>query len=181
MTPDPDQVKAEAVRRLRQALVTTSDIASALRWSWYRNPVFSTALFTESVRQWFGAGCDVRALTRFVGRARAVLSEEASGFPSREAEALLRAALGEVGLLDAVDPGQFSYPELAIVLLGQLFREWQPTPEQVNRLFDRVALVARGTTPALQPLEEDWFAAGMPDSPFAVPLDEGRADYRPEG
>jgi hypothetical protein len=45
------------------------------------------------------------------------------GFPAREAEALIRAALGEKFLLESVHPDDFSYPEIEISVLAGLFQE----------------------------------------------------------
>jgi hypothetical protein len=103
--------------------------------------------------------------------------------PSREAEALIRACLGEVELLDAVQPSEFSYPEIGIAIVSRLYDEWQPSLPQIYDIFQQTedALqVALRHIPELVPGEEDWFAAGMPTSPFAAflgdltrPADEG--------
>lgn len=47
----------------------------------------------------------------------------------------IRATLGEVALLEEVDPGQFSYPEIGIAILGRLFAEWEPSDADVESLF----------------------------------------------
>jgi hypothetical protein len=165
-----ETIKADAVVALRTALVTGEGIGQAVRWCWYRNPMFAAALFTETVRARFPADCDVRELTRFIVRHWAVGSPAAAGFPAREAEALLRGTLGEVALLDEVHPGRFSYPELGSALLGALLGEWRPGSAEVYDLFGR----AEGTlqagqelSPGLGPAEEDWFSVGMHESPLA--------------
>jgi hypothetical protein len=170
---DFEAVRAEAVSALAAALARQEGAGAALRWCWYRNPVFAAVLFTQAVQWWFGAGCDVRVVTRFVGRVRASRPAEPLSFPSREAEALIRAGLGEVALLEAVDPERISYPEIGIAVLEGLFAEWQPGPDQVARLFSQVEAVmqaARELSPGLDAAQEDWFAAGMHDSPLAALL-----------
>lgn len=98
-------------------------VADALRGCWYRSPVFAATLFTESVRLRFGKGCDVRVITRFVSRIGSAHPVGGLGFPSREAEALIRGCLGEPAMFAEVHPGQFSYPEIGIAVLARLFEE----------------------------------------------------------
>jgi len=170
--PDREQVKAEAVAAFRRALVNGERVGDALRACWYRNPAFSSALMEQALRLRFGPGCDVRLITTFVARIRASRGGPTGGFPSREAEAIIRAYLGEVAFFDAVDPGQVNYVELAITILGRLFLEWAPGTAEVDDLFERAATVRRemdGVSPLVAQREEDWFEAGMPESPFAAP------------
>jgi hypothetical protein len=167
-----EQVKAEAAAGLRVALLSIHSVGDAVRACWYRNPSFASALMVESLRLRFGEGCDVRLITAFVARIRAAQGGPPGAFPSREAEALIRAYLGELALLDAVDPATFSYPDLGIAVLDRLFEEWQPTAAEVSDLFDRTAAVQHQMTvllPELELAEEGWFAAGLPDSPLAAP------------
>lgn len=130
----------------------------------------------ESVRLRFGPGCDVRLITGFVARVRTSRGGPMGAFPSREVEAVIRAHLGELALLDAVDPARFSYPELGIAVLDGLFEEWRPSSVEVDDLFGRAEQVRRDMTegsPLVAQAEERWYAAGMPDSPFAGPADSG--------
>jgi hypothetical protein len=141
---DPDEVKAEAVSSLRGALISRSGVAKALRWCWYRNPVFprrcSPNLCGDGSAKDATCGCSLA-----LWRGPEPCSRKEVLFPSREAEALLRFALGEVALLDAVDPDLLSYPEIAIVVLDQIFREWQPDQGHVEHLLEWVAVVARAS------------------------------------
>ena len=165
-----ETIKADALVVLRTALVTGEDTSKAVRWCWYRNPVFSVALFIETVRTRFPPDVDVRELTRFIVRHWAVGSPAAAGFPAREAEAVMRGALGEAAFFDEVHPGSFSYPEIGIALLGALFGEWRPGPAEIDDLFGRAESVLQAgqeLAPGLGPGEEEWFAAGMHESPFA--------------
>jgi hypothetical protein len=99
--------------------------------------MFAVALFTESMRHRFGLNPDIRIITSFVAsiaETRVTGGEGAKvGFPCREAEALIRAALGEVFLRasNVLEEGFEISPELAAA-------------------------------------EDDWFATGMHESPFAM-------------
>jgi hypothetical protein len=181
---DRESVKAGAVAALHAALIDGEGVAEALRGCWYRNPLFASTLLSESVRLRFARDCDVRLITGFVARIRSSQGAVPLGFPSREAEALIRACLGEVALLEEVDPSLFSYPELGIAISGRLFGEWEPNGAEVRSLFQQVdaALPAmHDFFPELGPGEEDWFAAGMHESPFAVPMGEGPPQRVEEG
>jgi hypothetical protein len=168
------QEQAHAVDALRLALVGESGVGDALRVCWYRDPAFSSALMGESLRLRFRPGCDVRLITAFVARIRASRDVPAGAFPSREVEAVIRGNLGELALLEAVDPARFSYPELGIAVLGRLFEEWRPSPGEVDDLFGRALWVrhdmAEGSALVAE-AEERWYESGMPDSPFARPSD----------
>jgi hypothetical protein len=163
---------AEAIGALQLALVSDHGVGDALRVCWHQDPAFSSALMEESVRLRFGTGCNVRLITAFVARIRTSRDGPAGAFPSREAEALIRANLGELALLDAVDPARFNYPELGITIMGKLFEEWRPSPREVEDLFEYAKAIRRQMT-EVSPLvalgEEGWIAAGMPGSPFAAP------------
>lgn len=178
MSADQEEVKAAAVAGLRTALTSAAGVPEALRASWYRNPAFSSALFIEAVRRFFGAAPDIRAITGLVSRIR----PGEPGFPRREAEAVIRAALGETMFFDSVHPAQFSYPEMGIAVLDRLFLEWRPSGAEIGSMFRRaqeMQAAAREVSPELAPAEDDWFAAGMHESPFAFPADAGPAQ-RPE-
>jgi hypothetical protein len=169
MEVDRELVKARAVDGLRAALLEGAWASDALRRCYYRNPMFAGVLFTEGLRQWFGLECDVRMITRFVSRLGQGKSSAGAAFPRREAEALIRAALGEVALLEQVDPAMLNYPEIGIAVLGELFSEWQPGRADVELLFDRAAVVlkeAHELSLELAPGEDAWFAAQMHESPF---------------
>ena len=169
--PEPALVKTEAVARLRAALAAGEGVTEAVRACWYCHPLFASVLMSESLRLVFGTGCDIRLVTAFVVRVREAEGGVPGGFPSREAEALIRACLGEVALLEAVHPGEVSYPELGIAILSMLFREWRPGPAEVASWFGHVESALQAMmegAPGLGTGEEDWFAAGMHQSPFAV-------------
>lgn len=141
-------------------------------------------LLSESVRLRFATDCDVRLITAFIARVRSSQPDTPVGFPSREAEALIRASLGEVELLQAVDPARFCYPEIGIAILCRLLEEWQPGGAEVRSLFEQVDAALAATHamfPALAPGEHDWFAAGMHESPFAAPVGEGPVSQGEQG
>ena len=89
---------------------------------------------------------------------------------------MIRAALGETMFFDSVHPGQFSYPEIGIAVLDRLFLEWRPSGAEIDSLFRRVQeaqVAVHEMSPELAPAEDEWFAAGMHESPFAFPMDAG--------
>jgi hypothetical protein len=169
---EAERVKADAVAALRAALLSGQGVADAVRVCWYRNPLFASTLMSESLRLRFAPGCDLRLVTAFVARIRAVHGE---GFPGREAEAVIRACLGETGLLDAVHPGRLSYPEIGIAVLDRLFAEWHPDEGELREWFGHVERATAEMTeasPSLRVGEADWFAEGMHELPFAAPQGE---------
>jgi hypothetical protein len=170
---DLERVKREAISNLHAALASGTDFQDALRLCCYRNPLFTSTLLTESVRERFGPDSDIRSITGFVSR---IIPQDLSGksnFPRREAEAVIRASLGETELLDEVDPSQLSYPEIGIAVLGRLFLERHRSEGDITELFTRVEGVlalAKEMSSELEQVEDNWFAIGMHDSPFAFPL-----------
>lgn len=184
MEPDKDSVKSEAVAGLRAALLRGRGVADALRACWYRHPLFASTLLSESVRLRFPQDRDLRLITAFVARVRSSGPWISAGFPSREAEAVMRACLGEVALLEAVDPGVFNYPEIGIALADRLFAEWRPGQTEVDSLFAQVELALpaiHAMFPHLEPGEDEWFAAGMHTSPFLAPVGEWARHQPGEG
>lgn len=168
---DHETVREQAVSALRAALVSGMGVADAFRRCWYRHPVFATALFVESACQRFGTHPDIRAITSFVAAIRESRRGAGLGFPCREAEALIRAALGEAELMDAVHPGQFSYPEIGIAVLVMLYdemgfstTEWEPLLERASATLEKAHCYSQ----ELSSSEGEWFALGMPDSPFVL-------------
>lgn len=171
MESNRDVIKAAAVARLKAALMAGADagVPDAVRQCYYQHPLFASTLFSEAVRQWFGLSCDVRVVTQFIARTCGGAASVSGGLPRRESEALVRAALGEVALLDNVDPKVVNYPEIGIAVLSRLFSEWRPSFDNVEALFKRVNFVlaeACELSIQLAPAEDDWFAEGMHYSPF---------------
>lgn len=174
-------VKALAVRELRAALTGPGRVDAALRACCYRSPLFFAGLFHESMIERFGKDCDIRKITAFVARIRDASGPEA-GFPSREAEAYIRAMLGDGLMAEQLDPYAVAYPEIAIAVITRLLAEWQPSADEVTALLARSEAFAaeRGRQPLLAEVENLWFAAGMPDSPFATlnePSGDGEAEF----
>jgi hypothetical protein len=143
--------------------------------------MFFVGLFHESMVERFGKDCDIREITAFVARIRDARGAEAAGFPSREAEAYIRAMLGDGLMSEQLDPYAVSYPEIAIAVMTRLLDEWQPSASEVTALMARSEAFAaeRGRQPLLAEQENLWFAAGMPDSPFAT-LNESAGDGEAE-
>jgi hypothetical protein len=130
-------VRARAVLDLRAALTGQGRVDAALRACCYRNPIFFAGLFHESMAERFGAACDIREITASVARIRAARGPEAAGFPSREAEAFIRAMLGDALMSEQLDPYAVSYPEIAIAVMTRLVGEWQPSTSEVTALMAR--------------------------------------------
>lgn len=171
-----EAVKARAELELRAALAGSGRIDAALRRCCYRNPAFFLGLFSGAVSERFGEGCDIREITAFVARIREARGPDAGGFPSREAEACIRAMLGDGFMSDQFDPSAVSIPEIVIVVMARLLAEWQPDADEVAALMARseAFIAERGRLLAEQ--EDLWFAAGMADSPFVMLGGEGGAE-----
>lgn len=173
--PDLDAVRADAVMALRLALDRGSGVAEALRWCYYRNPLFMWGLFRMAVALRFGTGGDIREITKFVARIRAERPVDRPGFPSREAELMIRLALGEIGLAAEADPDKVNFHEIGIAVLDRIFADRPPAREEVDAMFaeaEDVLRAARDVAPIINTAEDQWFGAGWHTSPFAVPLNE---------
>jgi len=73
--------------------------------------------------------------------------------------------------MDAVHPGQFSYTEIGIAVLVMLYdemgftaTEWEPLLDRANAMLEK----AHRYSQELSSSEDEWFASGMPDSPFVL-------------
>lgn len=170
---DVEALKSGAVSGLHQALIAGQGVPEAVRRCCYEHPAFFSALFTEAVRRWFRADGDLREITAFVTWVAAAQDAGDLWFPRREAEAVIRAVLGEVAYFDYVHPGQFSYAEIAVAVLSGLFAEHRPNAEEAGRLLvnaEQAVAVGLEAVPGAAAVEEEWFREGMHLSPFAVPM-----------
>ena len=70
-------IKAEAISRLQAALVSGNAVSEAIRWAFYRNPLFMYVLFAAAIEDRFGSGADVAEISAFVGRAGAMAGGDA--------------------------------------------------------------------------------------------------------
>lgn len=161
--------KVQAIADLRAALLAWTDLPAALRSCCYRNPVYFALLFCGFMDQRFRRDADIREITAFVARIRRWRSSAGQEFPSREAEALIRLGLGDPAMAGLVDPYVFSYLEIELTVLGCLFTEWRPDPDQLAASFARAdeLLAERANLPQIAEAESRWFAAGFSQSPFA--------------
>lgn len=173
MTDDFEAVKAEAVASLRAALISEAGVESALRQAFYRNPEFAMALFVGSLHRWFGRDSDVRSVTALTARIKAERTGDPLGFPARQAETLIRVALGETDLWPELDWARFNYLEMFIAVLQELFKEWRAAAGELDDLFtstrEAVAYgreLAPELAPEFGPALQDWFRTGMHQSPF---------------
>ena len=102
MDDDLDLVDTGAVAGLRATLLAGAGIEQALWRLESCYPSFWLALFTGVLQRWFGPGCDVRKVTAFTARVARRQAEAGVLFDARQAEALIRVALGEVALVSAL-------------------------------------------------------------------------------
>jgi hypothetical protein len=176
---DLNAVDAEAVSGLRSALVAGAGIDEALRRLAARYPAFWLALFTEASRRWFGPGCDVRKVTAFTAGIAAKRAEAGAPFAPRQAETLIRVALGEVYLAAAIEPDGMEYPGTYIQILCSLFEQWQPDAGEVDALLTQTEAMtaeARERAPAMLPGFQRWLGFDQrqePPPPDPDSLDEG--------
>jgi len=173
---DLDAMKSEAVSRLKDALISREGVADALRAGFYRNPTFCFLLLIGAVQQRFGS--DLREVERFTGRIAQDRADDPLGFPTEEAQLILRLSLGELELARELDIAAVNYPEIAITVLARLFTEWAPEPDEVELLFSQTEEVVRRTrelSPALAQADGLWYESGMHNSPFSGPLGESPA------
>jgi len=170
-------------RHLRGALLSGEGLSGSLRACWYRHPLFASTLMSESLRLYFLPVCDLRLITAFIARVQSAIRGVPGTFPSREAEAVISACLGELRLLDKVHPSRFSYPEIGIAILGQLFDEWRLDSGESRQLFVHVEQATNVRLEAFPELEsgEEWFALRMHQSPFVYQLIEPSSRYSGEG
>src|SRR5258708_11963463 len=113
------------------------------------------------MRNRFGPQPDIRNITSFLAGIRTTKNEgSAAGFPYREAEAMIRAVLGEVFLLDSVHPGKYSYPEIGITVVTGFLEEGRLSLNEWESLLKRAQLLVENgfeLAPELAFAEDDWF------------------------
>lgn len=139
MDDNPVMRRFEAVSRLRAVLISGTSVAEALRWGVYQDPTFCFLLLAGAVQGRFG-NRDMSEITLLAERIGTERSADPLGFPLQEAEVLMRLALGEMDLVEQLDPAEVNYPEIAISVLGSLFAGWLPSPGEVNELFSQTEL-----------------------------------------
>jgi tetratricopeptide (TPR) repeat protein len=164
-----EAIAAEAVEVLRTALLSGHDIGGAVRWCYYRNPAFCTALFAVSVRRWFAPDRDIRDITDFTARIKESRPADMVAFPAMEAEAYIRFMRGETYLFDDMDPEAIAYSEITVAVLTALFEEWRPRSDEVADLLEQAAShvpTLTESSPTKQMID-DWYEIGMHMSPLA--------------
>jgi hypothetical protein len=146
---DPRGMPADPVTALRAALVSGTNLAAAVRQAMYKNPALTAALYTESVGRWFEPGYDIRDVTRFTARIKATrLTAGPTGYQPREAELMIRIALGENVLIQDLDPDKVDVAEIVIAVLTGMLAERPPSPAELDALLARAQTVIN-TIPAL--------------------------------
>lgn len=123
---------AEAVEQLRRALISGGDVSGASRNLRIHNLLFLAALTSAvfKVRYAPGSGLDLPA---FIGRV-ADACDESGAVPAGQGEAYVRAVVDPAAAdLSLLDPGAVLETQLACSVA--LFKEWQPTADEVAALF----------------------------------------------
>lgn len=146
------------IQALRAQILGPASLVSALEATFSADPGFCCAMVQESVRQRFGAGCDIRDVTGFVARAAALAKQDGpAGFPRREAEAVIRMSLGEPELLNALDLPGLDMGVVVVGVLAGLFAEWELSESELDVLLVRAtelaALIAKMMPGVVRPLE----------------------------
>lgn len=97
------------------------------------------AVFGLAVHRRFQAGGDIREVAAFVRDARAEL-DEGDDIPPMEAEALVRAALGESELAKNIEP-DVAVP-VQIVLAVKMLRDGNLSTDEVDKVLAEAAALA---------------------------------------
>ncbi|MEN3608023.1 hypothetical protein AAH979_00595 [Plantactinospora sp. ZYX-F-223] len=93
------------------------------------------AAFVLAVHRRFRRGQDQRDIAAFVAETRSRY-ESGKDLPPLAMEALIRAALGEVDLMDEINPD--NYLPGQIVVLGTILQDENPTQDQLDRFIREV-------------------------------------------
>lgn len=123
---------------LRSALASGRHVDQALASFAERFPAAFGALFVVALRRHFGIHPDVRAITAFV-RALAAGLEPAEKLPRREAEAVIRGALGEPELAAQIEVGSGIDLHVAELTIGRIFQGARVGPDEIEVALDEVA------------------------------------------
>jgi tetratricopeptide (TPR) repeat protein len=138
---------------LRAHLLSQAGLIPAIDAVFAEDPGFCSALLTETVRQRFAEDCDIRDVTAFVARAAARAQRDGpAAFRSREAEAVIRIALGESELMDELDITGFDLAAVVTGALAEAFAEWQPLAIDLDDLLARAGAVAAWIAQVAPPL-----------------------------
>ncbi|MET8041785.1 hypothetical protein ABZU25_13085 [Micromonospora sp. NPDC005215] len=97
------------------------------------------AAFAIAINDRFAAGHSPTDVARFVGETRTQFPG-AESLPTLEMEGLVRAALGEVGLIDNLDPE--TALQMQIVFLGKLLQDRDLTEAQLEEFIADVERTA---------------------------------------
>jgi tetratricopeptide (TPR) repeat protein len=148
---DLDLPTAEAVASLRSAVVAGAGVGDALRAGFARNVVLFNLFFVAVLLHRFGDQPDVQAIRAFVEGMCEERSRERLGFEPREAEALIRAAFGDLELAKQVGRAPITSAAIPVTVMENIFAASPPTPAELDELLAtamKSEREARAITPA---------------------------------
>jgi hypothetical protein len=142
--------QAASVSALRQALMAGTGLGGVLESVARALPFAFGAMFAVVARSRFGPRPDIRRVTAYISMvgARGIVD-----FRPREAEAIVRVALGEAELERHVDRGTGLDNLIARTLINDTFEDRALSSEEVRELFDAVSLALREGSALHRPLE----------------------------
>ncbi|MGW4462970.1 hypothetical protein [Micromonospora sp. NPDC004704] len=110
-------------------------IAELDQLGWQGSTQVIGAAFAIAVHRRFDSTSDLREITRLVAETRSQF-EDSRQLSALEMEGLIRAALGEVDLVDSITPDDAL--QIQIVMLGKLLRDEDLTEPQLEEFISEV-------------------------------------------
>jgi tetratricopeptide (TPR) repeat protein len=147
----PDVSTAEAVASLRSAVAAGAGVGDALRAGFARNVVFFNVFFGAVLVRRFGDQPDAQTITAFMEQMCQGRSPEQLGFEPRAAEALIRAAFGDLGLARQLGQEPIMITAVPVAIIENIFAGSPPTSAELDELLAEAAKSereARAITPA---------------------------------
>lgn len=141
---EPHGAPADPAAALRMALISGTNLAATIRQSSYHDLLFAVHVFTESVRRRFGPDCDIRDVTRFTARIKA--AQPGAGYRPRDAELMIRAALGEYALVRDIDMERIGVLDIVIAVLEGLLAERPLTPAELDAYVAQAQALISGAS-----------------------------------
>jgi len=125
------------IAELRSALAGDHHVDQALAGLAQRFPMAFGALFVVALRRHFGTAPDIREITAFVHGLAAGL-EPAEKLPRREAEAIIRGALGEPELAAQIEEGSGIDLRVAELTISRIFEGERLGPDATETVLGDV-------------------------------------------
>jgi tetratricopeptide (TPR) repeat protein len=132
---DVDVPTAEAVASLRSAIAAGKGVGDALRAGFARNVAFFNIFFLGVLLHQFGDQPDPQEITAFMERMCEGRSREQLGFEPREAEALIRAAFGDLELARKMGQARLTSTAIPVTVIENILAASPPTPVELDELL----------------------------------------------